>query len=136
MKHSCVLGRHTAAPGAIRNQGLDFGRCRRCGRDLVRSRRAWRAVPAGFRVVWRRPRAPAATQSAGQLLLDLPAAGRALALRPGRAPRRSWAAAALELAFMAARWLAWTLADRVRAWMTSLRAPLVIRQPVLGLTAA
>ena len=133
MNHSCVLRKHAAAPGAIRNQGLDFGRCRRCGRDLVRSRRVWRAVPAGFRVVWRRRQAPAATQSAGQLLLDLPAAGRALALRSSRAPRGSRAAAALELAFMGARCLAWAVIDRVRTWVRAFLAPGLVPQPMFSL---
>ena len=71
MSISCADGKHVALPRPIRNQGFDFGRCRSCGRDLVRSGRAWRTVPAGFRVVWRRDPPGAAVAGAAQLRLKL-----------------------------------------------------------------
>ena len=135
MHLSCVAGRHEAGPRRVRNQGLAFGRCWICGRDLVRSRGAWRTVPKGFRVVWRRPAGPRGEPSAAQLLFDLPAPGRDLALAPvpKRAKRRI--AAAVELVTLGARCLAWALTDRVRAWARALAAPRLAPQPVLSLPA-
>ena len=137
MRFSCVAGRHQAASRRVRNQGLEFGSCRSCGRDLVRSRGSWRMVPTGFRVVWRRA-APESVEAASgaQLLLDLPASGRELALARVGGRRKSRAAAAAELLALGARGLAWAIADRVRAWMKPLRAPPSVARPVLGLTAA
>ena len=133
---SCVAGRHRAGPGRVRNQGLEFACCRRCGRDLIRSRAAWRGVPHGFRVVWRRRTGRDPELSAAQLVLDLPAAGRALALpaMPGR--RQSRTAAALELVTLGARGVILAIADRLRAWMKPSRAPTMAGGPVLALTAA
>jgi hypothetical protein len=136
MSLSCPEGKHVALPRPIRNQGFDFGRCRRCGRDMVRSRRAWRAVPDGFQVVWRRGAGPQAPPGAGQLLLDLPASGRELAIPAAPLRRQSRAAAAAELLALGARCLAWAFADRIRAWLRALRAPPIAARPVLGLTAA
>lgn len=53
MKLSCLIGRHSPQPSAVKNQGLTFSRCAGCERDLVRSRGRWQEVPKGFRVVWR-----------------------------------------------------------------------------------
>lgn len=53
----CRLGRHRAIPSDRWNDGYFFSRCGRCGCDLVRRRDKWRAVPKGYRVVWR-PRLP------------------------------------------------------------------------------
>ena len=50
----CFAGKHTANRREIRNQGIIFGSCRRCGRELIRTDTGWRRVPRGFRVVWRR----------------------------------------------------------------------------------
>lgn len=129
-RFSCLAGRHQAESRRVRNQGLEFGRCRACDQDLVRSRRAWRTVPRGFRVVWRRGPGIGAVPSAAQLLFDLPASGRALALRaaPKRAKRRI--AVAVELVALGTRVLAWALADRVRAWARSLAAPRRRPQPM------
>lgn len=49
----CALGGHEAGAGEIYNGGYYFARCRRCGRDMIRSGAAWRMVPDGHRVVWR-----------------------------------------------------------------------------------
>lgn len=135
MRLSCAAGRHDAGSRRIRNQGFEFACCRGCGHDLVRSRGAWRAVPKGFRVVWRRAGEARAEISAAQLLFDLPCPGRdlALAAAPKRARRRL--AAALELAAMGARCFAWALADRLRLWVRSLAAPRPAARPVLSLTA-
>jgi len=53
MKLSCLIGRHSPQPSAVKNQGFTFGRCAGCERDLVRSMGRWQTVPKGFRVVWR-----------------------------------------------------------------------------------
>lgn len=73
----CNFQGHEAASGTVRNQGLEFGRCRHCRRDLVRTGQRWRAVPRGFRVAWRRGPGPVAL-SAAQLELDLAAPQRAV----------------------------------------------------------
>jgi CheY-like chemotaxis protein len=49
----CAIRGHAPGPEQIRNRGIDFTRCRRCGADLVRKRGGWQAVPTGYRVVWR-----------------------------------------------------------------------------------
>ena len=53
----CTLLTHAITPHASRNQGFDFSTCRRCGRDMIRSAESraskWKAVPTGFRVIWR-----------------------------------------------------------------------------------
>jgi CheY-like chemotaxis protein len=61
----CAIGGHAPGPEPIRNRGIDFTRCRRCGSDLVRKRGAWQAVPKGYRVVWR-PRNDVAADAGGQ----------------------------------------------------------------------
>lgn len=115
MSNQCTAGKHDAAPGAVRNQGFEFSRCRRCGRDLIRSNAKWTPVPAGFRVVWRR-HAPTQRDSAGQLLLNLPASGRALALHAGRQRPASRLAAALEALLIGLRYAAGAAVERIRAW--------------------
>ena len=50
----CRILDHRRALPVIHNHGLLFATCQRCGADLVREPRApWRAVPRGFRVVWK-----------------------------------------------------------------------------------
>lgn len=50
----CRMGAHSAAGQGVWNNGFYFGSCRRCGCDLVRGAHdRWRAVPKGFKVVWR-----------------------------------------------------------------------------------
>lgn len=48
----CELGWHRPEPIARWNDGYYFARCRRCGRDLVRTAYGRWQVPRGFRVVW------------------------------------------------------------------------------------
>jgi len=122
MRLNCTAGKHVPAAAPVRNQGFEFGCCRGCGRDLVRSTGAWRTVPRGFRVVWRR-QPPAEAASAAQLQLNLAVSGRSLALRPRPARRRRRVAAAAEAVAIGARGVAWTLADRFRAWLKALLAP-------------
>lgn len=127
----CLAGRHDVAPGEVRNQGFGFSRCRRCGRDMVRSTRAWRIVPKGFRVVWRRgPPSPAAGSPA-QLRLDLPATGRFLVVPAGRSRGRP--IGMLFLLFAGLRCLGWAAAGRLRAWRQALRASRRARPPVIRL---
>jgi hypothetical protein len=134
MRLSCVIGRHEAGPNRVRNRGMEFGRCDRCGRALVRARKAWREVPRGFRVVWRRADL-AEAPSAAQYLFDLPASGRWLA--PAEAPvrRPGRLAVAAELVALGARALAWTLAERVRRWARALLAAGPAARPMLSLPA-
>ncbi|HEV2746288.1 MAG TPA: hypothetical protein VGW34_03195 [Allosphingosinicella sp.] len=60
MRLLCALGSHRVDPGTARwNGGHCFGKCRRCGRDLVRTGAGRWQVPHGYRVVWRAlPSAP------------------------------------------------------------------------------
>lgn len=117
MSKSCGDGKHVALARPIRNQGFDFGRCRKCGRDLVRSRRAWRTVPAGFQVVWRREPPGAAQASAAQLKLQLDLPERRQAPAPGRGQPRL--VAAVELFVLGVRGLAAALAERTRLWLSA-----------------
>lgn len=119
MSNRCTAGKHDAALNAIRNQGFEFSRCRRCGRDLIRSNAKWTTVPAGFRVVWRR-HAPTPGENAAQLLLNLPAAGRALALHAGRQRPASRLAALVEALLIGLRYAAGAAIERVRAWRRTL----------------
>lgn len=135
MRLSCVAGRHEAGSRRVSNQGFDFGCCEGCGRDLVRSRGAWRTVPKGFRVVWRREAGPRSEPSFAQLLLDLPASGRDLTLAPARKRAKRRVASTVELVALGARCFAWALADRVRHWARSLLAPRPAARPVLSLPA-
>lgn len=117
----CVAGRHAAAPGEVRNQGFDFSRCRRCGRDMVRTSNRWRLVPRGFRVVWKRG-PDHAVLSARQFLLDLPATGRSLVLAPGMMRRSPFDL--LLLGLIGLRYLMWSAGERVRAWQRRRHATL------------
>jgi hypothetical protein len=49
----CKLGKHSAEPSDRWNDGYYFTRCARCGIDLIKRSSDWRAVPRGYRVVWR-----------------------------------------------------------------------------------
>jgi hypothetical protein len=50
----CSLTGHKAdAAGAVWNGGICFGKCSRCGCDLVRTIRDLWQVPRGYKVVWR-----------------------------------------------------------------------------------
>jgi hypothetical protein len=49
----CALGGHEAAAAETYNSGYYFSRCRRCGRDMIRSGAAWHDVPRGHKVVWK-----------------------------------------------------------------------------------
>ena len=50
----CILAGHGADPARARwNAGICFGKCVRCGRDVVRSATGQWRVPRGYRVVWR-----------------------------------------------------------------------------------
>lgn len=54
----CRLGRHSAGPRKVWNNGYYFSRCSECGSDLIsKSGRKWRAAPIGMKVVWK-PRTP------------------------------------------------------------------------------
>lgn len=132
MSLDCAAGKHAPTAPGVRNQGLEFGCCRGCGRDLVRSRGAWRTVPRGFRVVWRQG-PPAEAASARQLLLDLPVSGRSLMALAPPPSRRRRLAAAVEMVALGTRAAAWALAERLRAWLKAMLTPPPAAQPVLCL---
>lgn len=132
MTLSCHDGKHVALPQPIRNQGFDFGRCRRCGRDMVRSRRAWRAVPDGFQVVWRRDPPGKVETSAAQLKLNLEEHGLSPASPvPFERGRRRLATAA-ELLVLGLRGLASAMAERARLWLRTRPARRIAIAGALG----
>ena len=49
----CRIGRHTPGEERVWNDGWFFGRCERCGTELLSRGRSWRPVPSGYRIVWR-----------------------------------------------------------------------------------
>lgn len=51
----CAFDRHTPSPEGLWNGGYCFTRCRRCGRDMVRSAFGEWHIPHAYRVVWRPP---------------------------------------------------------------------------------
>jgi hypothetical protein len=134
VSNQCTAGKHDPAPGAVRNQGFEFSHCRRCGRDLIRSNAKWTTVPAGFRVVWRR-HAPTPGESSAQLLLNLPATGRALAPAGGRQRPPSRLATALEALLIGLRYAAGAALERVRAWRRTLGESRPASGPVAYLPA-
>lgn len=129
-KLACALGHHAPLTGEVCNQGFAFTRCRHCWRDLVRSAKAWRAVPKGFRVVWRPGKRKEAEQNAAQLLLNLPQApGRALAVIH-QAGEGSSPLAFIGFAGAGLRMLLWRLTDRLQPlWLASKARPQVLRLP-------
>ena len=131
MSLSCPDGKHVALPRPIRNQGFDFGRCRRCGRDMVRSRCAWRAVPDGFQVVWRRDPPGNGETSAAQLKLNLEEHG-----PPAASPAPSGAAGADRdggrVVVLGLRGLASAMAERARLWLRTRPARRIAIAGALG----
>ena len=130
----CIVGQHAAAPGEVHNQGFGFSKCRRCGRDMVRSMHEWQIVPRGFRVVWRHKRPHQAETSAAQLFFDLPSIGRAVAVPAGK--RRVRPMGNLFLVLAALRCLGWAAAGRLRIWRQALFAPRPARLPTMQLAGA
>lgn len=130
MSISCGDGMHAALARPVRNQGFEFGRCGKCGRDLVRSRRAWRTIPPGFRLVWRHGPPDTADASAAQLKLklDLPESRPAPAAGRGQ----SRLAVAAELAMLGLRGLAAAIAERTRLWLRTRPARRVAIAGALG----
>lgn len=79
----CDLGRHKAGSLAHWNDGYYFSKCRRCGRDLVRTAFGRWTVPRGYRVVWTAEPPPRA--KAAQLIRAGAAVGDARAVDASRA---------------------------------------------------
>ena len=68
----CSLGGHKAdAQIAVWNGGICFGKCTRCGTDLVRTIKDRWQVPRGYRVVWR-AKPEQEPQSAALEMVELP----------------------------------------------------------------
>ena len=121
MSLACLIGRHRARPSAVRNQGLYFSHCARCERDMVRSLGAWRAVPRGFRVVWR------GTDWCGLVTANLPVPSARVAEVPGETAA-SRLSAIFAMAGAGLRAVAWGAADRIESWR---RRALARRRPAL-----
>jgi hypothetical protein len=133
MRLHCIAGLHDVAAGEVRNLGLEFSHCRCCGRDMVRSRRHWRTVPKGFRVVWKRV-APRRTEiDAAQLFFDLSPAERSRTIpRPGQRRRGS---GLLDLVVAGLQYFAWSIVGRLQACRRTLAPPRTAGPPILRLTA-
>lgn len=134
MRISCLVGGHAAFPGGLRNQGFYFSTCRRCRRDMVRSRSAWRLVPRGFRVVWKGGRRMAGEDSAFAGIRNLPVLAPLALGFAGDHWRHARRGAWRDILFAAWRMLLWTCADRARAWRQALAlwlrgAPRVLALP-------
>jgi hypothetical protein len=129
MPITCLLGGHNAFPSSVRNQGFMFSRCRCCGRDMIRSRGAWKRVPKGLRVVWRRETPAAAAP--GALIRNLPVP-RPRVSATGFVHRVS---ARIELVGTGLRLLLSSLAARLRLSRTRLAETLQPRPRVLRLPA-
>lgn len=54
----CRMGRHRPLPSELWNHGYFFGRCGRCGCELIRRGPEWRPVPKGYRIVWKQRLGP------------------------------------------------------------------------------
>jgi hypothetical protein len=133
MRLHCIAGLHDVAPGEVRNLGLEFSHCRCCRRDMVRSRRHWRTVPKGFRVVWKRV-APRRTEiDAAQLFFDLPSAERSRTI-PIRGQRKR-GSGLLDLVAAGLQYFAWTVVGRLQAWRKTFAPRRTAGPPVLRLTA-
>ncbi|HLL59937.1 MAG TPA: hypothetical protein VK391_08640 [Allosphingosinicella sp.] len=66
MRLRCRFGKHQVVEGGMRNGKHEFGRCKGCGIDMMRSDADWQRVPKGFRIVWRpRSGTNAGTEVAG-----------------------------------------------------------------------
>lgn len=129
----CRSGHHVPAPDGVRNQGFEFSHCRMCRCDLVRSNRNWKAVPNGFRVVWKHGKAWPPEVEASQFLLDLSNLDVGLAV-PYSEPRRLFRR--LDLLALALRFLVMMAVERLRAWRISLLSPPPACRPVLRLAGA
>jgi len=128
----CLLGRHSAVPSEVRNQGFRFTQCRSCGCDMIGMRGAWKSVPKGFRVVWKGAGEPGAAAVPLRLIRNLPT------LRPSPLHQRLERVArrvseAVDLAGSAIRMAGWSLAGRYAALRGSLILALQPRQLVLPL---
>jgi hypothetical protein len=49
----CGVAGHAARNAGLWNEGYFFGKCRRCGQDLIRTDGGWFPVPRGYQVAWR-----------------------------------------------------------------------------------
>ena len=50
----CRVAGHSPVPSNVWNHGYFFTRCDSCGCEMIGRGGAWRPVPRGYRVVWRR----------------------------------------------------------------------------------
>ena len=117
MSLSCTMGRHAPISRTVRNQGLRFGRCRHCRRDVIHLRGGWVTPPHGLRVVWR----SAADVSVSD---DLP---------PMERPPAWRISDVADVIGAGLRMAGWALAAHLRALLRR-RAPSSSHQPTLALT--
>jgi hypothetical protein len=71
MRIFCKLGRHEAGTRIAYNAGTYFATCTHCTGALILSSKGWRAVPRGYRVVWKGRRTQDLASSENQLELCL-----------------------------------------------------------------
>jgi hypothetical protein len=107
MKLSCLIGRHSPQPSAVKNQGFTFSRCAGCERDLVRSMGRWQTVPKGFRVVWR------SADTAPPVVSNIAATSATAETEIGGEGAWTRLATFGALASAGLRAFAWTLGDRI-----------------------
>lgn len=117
----CIIRKHRVEAAAIGSQGFEFGRCGRCGRDMIRSAATWRRIPKGFRIVWKN-RAFSSSGLAPKSNTGLAEINTVrVAVRRHRSTRSM--VSAINLAVMALRCLLWVSVERLRAWRA---APLLL----------
>lgn len=117
MPLSCAMGRHAPISRPVRNQGLRFGHCRHCRRDVIRLRGGWVTPPQGLRIVWRSAADGAGPEDSGPVVLP-----------------STWRVSAVaDLVGAGLRVAGWALAAQVRALLRR-RAPRPSRQPTFALT--
>ncbi len=53
MNIMCLVQHHAGGDYGVWNEGYCFSHCTRCHCDLIRTSGNWRAIPRGYRVIWR-----------------------------------------------------------------------------------
>lgn len=132
MSIACFFGRHSPLPIEAVNQGFQFSQCKKCGCDMIRTRGAWRSVPKGFRVVWRRVDEPSVAALPLRIVSNLPVLARH-GLRRQLELIAIRLSATAELGAAALRLAGWGVAARARALHQALMDSLRPRQLVLPL---
>lgn len=70
MRIFCAIAGHKRGGRVLRNRAVEFGRCRRCGCDLVRRKGGRWKEPKGYRIRW--PAGFMAGHGSGKTAIKLP----------------------------------------------------------------